>query len=119
MLEFLAVATGVELGQLVLKQVLDLSKPVLESYVQDFFKDCLAGGVARLKANQLKQPMAEAIGAFIQRFLKELQFHDVPDTSLDHHYRGSAEGGLYKMLPCVPSWAKPLRRAAKRLTMGS
>jgi predicted NACHT family NTPase len=53
MLEFLAVATGVELGQLVLKQVLDLSKPVLESYVQDFF-NCLAGGVARLGMDCLR-----------------------------------------------------------------
>jgi hypothetical protein len=46
MLEWLAVATGVELGKLVLEQVLDLGKPVLEGYVQDFFKDCLSSGVA-------------------------------------------------------------------------
>lgn len=45
MLEWLAASTGIELGKLVLEQVLDLSKPVLEGYVQDFFKDCLGGGV--------------------------------------------------------------------------
>ncbi|MDA0674710.1 MAG: NTPase (NACHT family), partial [Cyanobacteria bacterium] len=83
MLEWLAVSTGVELGKLVLDQVLDLSKPVLEGYVEDFFKDCLDGGVARLKASQLKPAMATAIGVFIQRFIKELQFNDVPDTSID------------------------------------
>lgn len=89
MLEWLAVSTGVELGKLVLDQVLDLSKPVLEGYVEDFFKDCLDGGVARLKASQLKPAMATAIGVFIQRFIKELQFNDVPDTSIDHHYRAA------------------------------
>ena len=89
MLELLAIATGVELGKFVLNQVLDLSKPVLESYVQDFFKDCLDGGVARLKTNTLKQPMAEAIGFFIQRFIKELQFYDVPDTSINHYYKSA------------------------------
>jgi hypothetical protein len=117
MLEFLAVATGVELGQLVLKQVLDLSKPVLESYVQDFFKDCLAGGVARLKANQLKQPMAEAIGAFIQRFLKELQFHDVPDTSLDHHYRAALR--RFVQDPAVrPLLGKAFEKGCKKIDHG-
>jgi hypothetical protein len=117
MLEFLAVATGVELGQLVLKQVLDLSKPVLESYVQDFFKDCLAGGVARLKTNQLKQPMAEAIGAFIQRFLKELQFHDVPDTSLDHHYRAALR--RFVQDPAVrPLLGKAFEKGCKKIDHG-
>ncbi|NEQ43057.1 MAG: NACHT domain-containing protein [Leptolyngbya sp. SIOISBB] len=89
MLELLAIATGIELGKFVLDQVLDLSKPVLENYVQDFFKDCLDSGLARLKANTLKQPMAEAIGFFIQRFIKELQFYDIPDTSINHHYKSA------------------------------
>ncbi|NER82223.1 MAG: NACHT domain-containing protein, partial [Leptolyngbya sp. SIO1D8] len=87
MLEWLAAATGAQLGKLVLEQILNLSKPVLESYVQDFFRGCLDSGVARLQAPTLKAPMAEAIGFFIQRFVKELQFNDVPDTSIDHHYK--------------------------------
>ncbi len=69
MLEWLAATTGVELGKLVLEQVLDLSKPVLEGYVQDFFKDCLSSGVSRLNATALKMPMAKAIGYFIRRFI--------------------------------------------------
>lgn len=89
MLEWLAAATGVELGKLVLEQVLDLGKPVLDGYVQDFFRDCLDSGVARLKASVLKTPMAQAIGFFMQRFVKELQFLDVPETSIQHHYRGA------------------------------
>jgi len=87
MLEWLAAATGVELGKLVLEQVLDLSKPVLEGYVQDFFKDCLSSGVSRLNATALKTPMAEAVGYFIKRFIKELQINDVPETSIQHHYK--------------------------------
>lgn len=70
MLEWWAAATGIELGKLVLEQVLDLGKPVLEGYVQDFFKDCLSSGVARLNAATLKTPMAEAIGYFIKRFIR-------------------------------------------------
>jgi GTPase SAR1 family protein len=89
MLEWLAATTGIELGKLVLEQVLDLSKPVLEGYVQDFFKDCLSSGVARLNATTLKTPMAEAIGYFIKRFIKELQINDVPETSIQHHYRAA------------------------------
>jgi len=89
MLEWLAVTTGVELGKLVLEQVLDLGKPVLEGYVQDFFKDCLSAGVARLNATTLKTPMAEAIGYFIKRFIKELQINDVPETSIQHHYKAA------------------------------
>ncbi|MGB7316127.1 MAG: HEAT repeat domain-containing protein [Nodosilinea sp.] len=87
MLEWLAATTGIELGKLVLEQVLDLSKPVLEGYVQDFFKDCLSSGVSRLNASALKTPMAEAIGYFIKRFVKELQINDVPETSIQHHYK--------------------------------
>ncbi len=89
MLEWWAAATGIELGKLVLEQVLDLGKPVLEGYVQDFFKDCLSSGVARLNAATLKTPMAEAIGYFIKRFIKELQLNDVPETSIDHHYQAA------------------------------
>ncbi len=37
MLEWLAAATGVELGKLVLEQVLNLGKAALEDYVKDFF----------------------------------------------------------------------------------
>ncbi|MGF1568470.1 MAG: NACHT domain-containing protein [Nodosilinea sp.] len=87
MLEWLAATTGIELGKLVLEQVLDLSKPVLEGYVQDFFKDCLSSGVSRLNATALKTPIAEAVGYFIKRFIKELQINDVPDTSIQHHYK--------------------------------
>jgi GTPase SAR1 family protein len=89
MLEWLAVTTGVELGKLVLEQVLDLGKPVLEGYVQDFFKDCLSSGVARLNAATLKTPMAEAVGYFIKCFIKELQINDVPETSIQHHYKAA------------------------------
>lgn len=87
MLEWLAATTGIELGKLVLEQVLDLSKPVLEGYVQDFFKDCLSSGVSRLNTTALKTPMAEAVGYFIKRFIKELQINDVPETSIQHHYK--------------------------------
>lgn len=89
MLEWLAASTGIELGKLVLEQVLDLSKPVLESYVQDFFKGCLDRGVARLNASTLKTPMAEAVGYFIKRFVRELQINSVPDTSIEHHYKAT------------------------------
>ncbi|NET38271.1 MAG: NACHT domain-containing protein [Cyanothece sp. SIO1E1] len=89
MLEWLTISTGIGLSKLVLEQVLDLGKPVLEGYVQDFFRDCLEGGVAQLNAALLKTPMAEAIGFFIKRFVKELQFNDVPETSIEHHYRGA------------------------------
>ena len=89
MLEWLAASTGLELGKFVLEQVLDVSKPVLEGYVQDFFKDCLGGGVARLNAATLKTPMAEAVGYFVKRFVRELQINDVPDTSIEHHYKAA------------------------------
>jgi hypothetical protein len=87
MLEWLAASTGIELGKLVLEQVLDLGKPVLEGYVQDFFKGCLDSGIARLNASTLKTPMAEAIGYFVKRFVRELQINGVPDTSIEHHYK--------------------------------
>ncbi|NJN03868.1 MAG: NACHT domain-containing protein [Leptolyngbyaceae cyanobacterium SL_1_1] len=89
MLEWLAATTGIELGKLVLEQVLDLSKPVLEGYVQDFFKDSLSSGVSRLNATALKTPMAESVGYFIKRFIKELQINDVPETSIQHHYKAA------------------------------
>ena len=87
MLEWLAASTGVELSKLVLEQVLDVGKSALEEYAQDFFKGCLDSGVARLNASTLKTPMAEAIGYFIKRFVRELQINDVPDTSIEHHYK--------------------------------
>lgn len=89
MLEWLAASTGVELGKLVLEQVLNLSKPALESYVQDFLKNCLDSGVARLNASTLKAPVAEAIGCFLKRFVRELQINNVPDTSIEHHYKNT------------------------------
>lgn len=89
MLEVLAAATGVELGKLVLGQVLDLGKAALEDYVKDFFKDCIQSGIARANADTLKKPMAEAIGFFIKRFIKELQFNDVPETSIEHHFKAT------------------------------
>jgi hypothetical protein len=87
MLEWLAAATGIELSKLVLNQVLDLGKAALEDYVKDFFKDCIQSGVARANTAILKQPMAEAVGCLIKRFIKELQINEVPDTSIDHHYK--------------------------------
>lgn len=87
MLEILVAATGVELGKLVLEQVLNLGKSALEDYVKDFFKDCIQSGVARANAETLKKPMAEAIGCFMKRFVKELQFNDVPETSIEHHFK--------------------------------
>jgi GTPase SAR1 family protein len=87
MLEWLAAATGIELGKLVLSQVLDLGKAALEDYVKDFFKDCIQSGVAGANAATLKQPMAEAVGYLIKQFIKELQINEVPDTSIDHHYK--------------------------------
>ena len=87
MLEWLAVSTSVELGKLVLEKVLDIGKPVLEEYVQDFFKHCLKNGVAQLRVEALKEPMAEAIGIFIRRFVKELQISGVPESSIRHYYR--------------------------------
>ncbi|HEY9631402.1 MAG TPA: NACHT domain-containing protein [Coleofasciculaceae cyanobacterium] len=89
MLEWLAAATGVELGKLVLEQVLNLSKSALEDYVKDFFKDCIQSGVALSNADTLKKPMAEAIGSFIKRFIKELQFNDVPESSIEHHFKAT------------------------------
>ncbi|WP_204151070.1 NACHT domain-containing protein [Leptolyngbya sp. CCY15150] len=85
MLEWLAVP-AIEVGKWAFAE---LGKPALESYVQDFFKACLSGGVSRLKAAELKAPMNEAIGYFIKRFIKELQLNDVPDTSIHHHYRAT------------------------------
>ena len=91
MLEWLAAATGAELGKLVLNQVLGLGKGALEDYVKDFFKDCIKSGVTQANTAALKEPMAEAIGFFIKRFIKELQFNDVPDTSIEHHYKNAVK----------------------------
>lgn len=89
MWEWWAAATGVELGKLVLEQVLNLGKAALEDYVKDFFKDCIQSGVALSNAETLKKPMAEAIGCLIKRFIKELQLNDVPETSIDHHFKAT------------------------------
>jgi len=89
MLEVLVATTGVELGKVVLEQVLNLGKSALEDYTKDFFKDCIQTGVARAKVDTLKKPMAEAIGFFIKRFIKELQINDVPETSIEHHYKAA------------------------------
>ncbi len=48
--------------------------------------------MARANAAVLKQPMAEAIGFFIRRFVKELQFNDVPETSIEHHFKKAIQG---------------------------
>ena len=89
MLEWWAAATGMELGKLVLEQVLNLGKSALEDYVKDFFKDCIKSGVTLSNAETLKKPMAEAIGCLIKRFIKELQFNDVPETSIEHHFKAT------------------------------
>lgn len=89
MLELVVAATGMELSNVVLDQVLNLGRAALEDYTQDFFKDCIQRGVARAKGEALKKPMAEAIGFFMQRFIRELQINDVPETSLEHHYKAA------------------------------
>lgn len=91
MMELWAIPAGIELGKVVLTQVLGFTTAALESYVEDFFKGCLTSGVARLKASTLKQPMAEAIGFFLQRFIQELKDNEVPDTSINHFYRDAAK----------------------------
>jgi hypothetical protein len=75
-----------EVGQFVLEKVLDLGRAALEDYVKDFFKDCIKGSVAAAKADVLKQPLAEAIGQFLKRFVEELQINGVEKPSVDHHY---------------------------------
>ena len=117
MLEWFAVTTGVELGKLVLEQVLDLSKPVLEGYVQDFFKDCLSSGVSRLNATALKTPMAEAVGYFIKRFIKELQLNDVPETSIQHHYKAAIKKFVQDRL-VRPILGKAFEKECKQIDYG-
>ncbi|MGQ4648542.1 HEAT repeat domain-containing protein [Lyngbya aestuarii] len=87
MWEWLAATTGVELGKLVLEQVLNLGKAALEDYIKDFFKDCIQSGVTQANTEVLKKPMAEAVGCFIKRFIKELQINDIPETSIKHYYK--------------------------------
>ncbi len=89
MLEWIATLTAFELGKLALDQVLDLSKDALEDYVKDFFKDSIKAGFSKANAALLKKPMAEAIGVFIKRFVRELEINDVHPTSIDHFYRGA------------------------------
>jgi Trp operon repressor len=117
MLEWLAATTGVELGKLVLEQVLDLSKPVLEGYVQDFFKDCLSSGVSRLNATALKTPMAEAVGYFVKRFIKELQINDVPKTSIQHHYKAAIKKFVQDKA-VRPILGKAFEKDCKRIDYG-
>jgi energy-coupling factor transporter ATP-binding protein EcfA2 len=92
MLELLFTATAAQLGKVVLDQVLELGKGALEEYVKDFFKGSLGSGVAKLNASVLKEPMGEAIGAFIKAFVQELKANDVPQTSIDHHYTKALRG---------------------------
>ncbi|MEB3231691.1 MAG: NACHT domain-containing protein [Leptolyngbyaceae bacterium] len=89
MLDILLSATAGQVGKLGLEQVLELGQGALEDYAQDFFKDSLGGGVAKLKASVLKGPMGEAVGEFIKVFVQELKDNDVPDSSIKHHYTGA------------------------------
>ena len=114
MLEWLVASTGVELGKLVLEQVLDLGKPVLESYAQDFFKGCLDNGVARLNASTLKNPMAEAVGYFAKRFVRELQINDIPDTSIEHHYKATIKRFVQDKTVC-PTLGKAFEKNCKQI----
>lgn len=115
MVEGLAILTGVELSKGVLDQVL---KPVLESYVQDFFRDSLDSGVARLNTATLKTPMAEAVGCFMQRFIKELQFNDIPDTSIGHHYNGAMKKNVQSKA-MRPILGKTFETSCKKMTTTS
>ncbi|MFG6100958.1 NACHT domain-containing protein [Leptothoe sp. EHU-05/26/07-4] len=114
MLEWLVASTGIELGKLVLEQVLDLGKPVLEGYVQDFFKACLNSSVAQLNATKLKTPMAEAIGYFIQRFIKELQINEVPETSIRHFYKAAIKRFVQDKAVC-PILGKAFEKNIKQI----
>lgn len=114
MWELVAAATGVELGKVVLDQVLNLGQGVLESYVNDFFRGCLDTGVVRLKATSLKTPMAEAIGYFIQQFVGELQFHNVPDTSINHHYKAAIKRFVRDKAVC-PILGKAFKKNCKQI----
>ena len=89
MLEWIATSTAFELGRLALDQVLDLSHSALEDYVKDFFKDSIKAGISKANSALLKKPMAEAIGVFVKRFVRELEINEVQPTSIDHFYRGA------------------------------
>ncbi|NER00069.1 MAG: hypothetical protein F6K30_25790 [Cyanothece sp. SIO2G6] len=89
MLDILLTATAAQLGKVALEQVLELGQGALEDYAQDFFKDSLGSGVAKLKASVLKGPMGEAVGEFIKAFVQELKDNDVPGSSIKHHYTGA------------------------------
>ncbi|MEM6836873.1 MAG: NACHT domain-containing protein [Cyanobacteria bacterium P01_C01_bin.120] len=86
MLELFLTATASQLAKVVLNQFLELGQGALEEYVQDFFKDSMGSGVAKLNEAVLKGPMGEAIRAFIKAFVKELEDNDVHKTSINHHY---------------------------------
>ncbi|NET48953.1 MAG: NACHT domain-containing protein, partial [Merismopedia sp. SIO2A8] len=92
MLDLLLTATVSQLGKVILDQILDLSQGAMEDYAQDFFKDSLGSGVAKLKASVLKGPMGEAIATFIKAFVQELKDNDVPDSSIQHYYTKALRG---------------------------
>jgi hypothetical protein len=89
MLEWIAASSVYELGKLVLSQVQELGKSALEDYVKDFFKDSIKAGVSKANASLLTKPMAEALGVFVKRFVRELEINDVYQTSIDHFYRNA------------------------------
>ncbi|MFM9048235.1 MAG: NACHT domain-containing protein, partial [Cyanobium sp.] len=88
-LEAVAATTALELGKLFLDQLQDLGKSAMEDYVKDFFKDSIKAGVSKANAAILKQPMTEAIGLFVKRFVRELEINEVHTSSIDHFYRGA------------------------------
>ena len=92
MLDLLLTATATQLGKVFFDQVLQLGQGALEDYTQDFCKDSLGSGVAKLKASVLKGPMGEAIATFIQAFIQELKANDIPDSSIQHHYTKALRG---------------------------
>ena len=95
MLDLLLTATATQLGKVVFDQVLQLGQGALEDYAQDFFKDSLGSGVAKLKASVLKGPMGEALPPTrydlpldIKRQLSaEGQLEDAPSPEDLEHYR--------------------------------
>lgn len=112
--ESLMTLTVAELGKFVLTEVLKLPKAAMEDYVKDFFKDCIKGSVAGANAHMLKQPMAEAIGLFIQRFVAELQFNDVDDPIIDHHYQPALKK-FVKDRAVRPILGKAFERECKKI----
>jgi hypothetical protein len=73
MLELLATSAGVEIGKLVLEQVLKLGQAAAEDYVKDFFKSCLQEGIMATKPGVVKKSVAEALKAFLLLVTDELE----------------------------------------------